>query len=121
MDSSKRIALEEIGINVDEALERFSNIEDLFDSFLVKFLNYSEYNDLKEALENEQFEEAFKACHTMKGVVGNLSIIPLYKIVFEETELLRNGTDVAGAVELFPRLSAEYKRVCDLIRKVYNP
>ena len=112
--------LESVGINVEEALERFSGIEELYEKFLKKFLSDPEFSTLEKSLSESDFETAFTACHTMKGVVGNLSIIPLYKLVFEETEYLRNGTDTAGAVELFPRLKDEYIRVTNLLSELYN-
>lgn len=120
MDNGKREKLVSIGINVEEALERFSDVEELYERFLAKYINDSEFNTLEEALLNNDFETAFTACHTMKGVVGNLSIIPLYKLVFEETELLRNGTDVAGAVKFFPTVKEEYIRVTDVLKTIYS-
>lgn len=112
--------LESVGINVEEALERFSGVEDLYERFLKKFLYDPEFATLEKALSESDFETAFTACHTMKGVVGNLSIIPLYKLVFEETEYLRNGTDTAGAALLFPRLKDEYIKVTNLLSELYN-
>lgn len=119
MDKIKIDKLESVGINVEEALERFSGVEELFERFLKKFIDDPEFNTLETSLNEADFETAFTACHTMKGVVGNLSIIPLYKIVFEETELLRNGTDPAGAVNLFPSLKEEYNKVIELLSEIY--
>lgn len=118
MDKIKLDKLMSVGINVDEALERFSGVEELYERFLKKFINDSEYKNLEDALDKGDFETAFTACHTLKGVVGNLLIIPLYKIVFEETELLRNGTDTAGAVRLFPSLRDEYTRVINILSEL---
>ena len=120
MDKVEKLKLESVGINVDEALERFSEVEELYVRFLKKFIDDPEFADLEKALSESDFEKAFAACHTMKGVVGNLSIVPLYKLVFEETEYLRNGTDIAGAVNLFPQIKEEYIRVTDLLSEMYN-
>lgn len=117
MDQNKINAYESVGINVKEGLDRFSGIEDLYEKFLKKFLNDPEFDKLEKALDDCDFASAFNACHTLKGLVGNLSIIPLYKIVFEETELLRNGTDIAGAVKLFPKLKEEYLRVVTVLKE----
>ena len=37
---------------------------------------------------------AFEAAHALKGVLGNLSLTPLYEPVQEITELLRNRTEM---------------------------
>lgn len=115
MNQNKLKALEAVGINVCEGLERFSGIEDLYEGFLIKFINDPEFEKLETSLNNSEFDKAFDACHTLKGVVGNLSITQLYKIVFEETELLRNGTDLVGAVKLFPKLKEEYLKVINVL------
>lgn len=117
MDQNKINAYESVGINVKEGLDRFCGIEDLYENILKKFLNDPEFDKLEKALDDCDFASAFNACHTLKGLVGNLSIIPLYKIVFEETELLRNGTDIAGAVKLFPKLKEEYLRVVTVLKE----
>lgn len=120
MDKNQKEKLESVGINVDEALERFSEVDALFVRFLKKFITDPEFGTLEKSLADSDFETAFTACHTMKGVVGNLSIIPLYKIVFEETEYLRNGTDLAGAVKLFPELKEEYNKVVNVLSELYG-
>ena len=120
MDKLKIEKLQSVGINVEEALDRFSGIEELYERFLKKFIDDPEFNKLETSMETSDFDSAFTACHTMKGVVGNLSIIPLYKIVFEETELLRNGTDIAGAISLFPALKEEYTKVINILLSLYQ-
>ena len=41
----------------------------------------------------KNYKEAFEAAHSLKGVLGNLSLTPLYDKVCEITELLRAGED----------------------------
>ena len=42
----------------------------------------------------KDLKAAFEAAHALKGVLGNLSLTPLYTPVVEITELLRSNTDM---------------------------
>ena len=44
-------------------------------------------------MESGDRKEAFEAAHSLKGVLGNLSLTPLYEPTSEMTELLRAGAD----------------------------
>ncbi|MBR5658308.1 MAG: Hpt domain-containing protein, partial [Lachnospiraceae bacterium] len=46
-----------------------------------------------ERIGERDLKGAFEAAHALKGVLGNLSLTPLYEIVCEITELLRAQTD----------------------------
>ena len=48
----------------------------------------------KKGVDNKNLDEAFKIAHSLKGVLGNLSITPMYEIAYELTELLRNKKDI---------------------------
>ena len=50
--------------------------------------------DLQDAIDNKDLKAAFEAAHALKGVLGNLSLTPLYTPVVEITELLRSNTDM---------------------------
>lgn len=78
-------------IDVSSAKERFMGNYSLFTRFLFDFPQRSLYGDLEQALAAADVKKAFEIAHTMKGIVGNLSLkriaIPLYSIV----ETLRGG------------------------------
>ena len=74
--------LKKYGANTEEALQRCMNNEALYLKLVDRFL---EQNDL---------EGAFHVAHSLKGVLGNLSLTPLFKIIYEMTELLRNRTEM---------------------------
>lgn len=77
------------GCNVDEALERFVNDEGLYCTCFNMFLVDATFEQLKEAVKNGDCKAAFEACHTLKGVGGNLSAGPLYTAICDLTERLR--------------------------------
>jgi HPt (histidine-containing phosphotransfer) domain-containing protein len=118
MDETLRLALVEAGVNVDTAMERFMNNTALLERFLRKFYTDQNYPKLKEALGNNDTQEAFSAAHTLKGVSGNLSLDTMYEVVSEITELLR-AEDIEGAKEFFPRVTEIYERTLEGLQKCY--
>ncbi len=82
------------GADVDEGLVRCLNKEDFYIR-LVKIASADpNFEALKAAVEAKDLEAAFSAAHALKGVVGNLSITPLYKPISEMTEYLRAREDI---------------------------
>lgn len=79
------------GCNVEEALERFVNDEELYCTCFNMFLTDNSFDSLKESVKAGDCKASFEACHTLKGVGGNLSAGPLYQAICELTERLRAG------------------------------
>ncbi len=65
----------------------------LVEKFLYKFLDDKSYNNLVSALDEQNFEEAFRAAHTLKGVCQNLSFTKLGASSSALTEALRGDLD----------------------------
>ena len=86
-----RECYEAIGGNYEDVLGRLHS-EALIRRFTLKSLEDQSYIQLKQALENENFEDAFRSAHTLKGVCQNLSFDRLYEVSHELTELLRDRT-----------------------------
>lgn len=78
-------------IDISSAKERFMGNYSLFTRFLFDFPQRSLYSDLEQALASGNTAKSFEVAHTMKGIVGNLSLkrisIPLHSVV----ETLRGG------------------------------
>lgn len=91
--------LQELGVDIDEALERFMGDESFFIEMLGKFEKTVEENPVAEYFEAKDFEKALKSAHTLKGVTGNFSMTPLYNGYFRIVELLRAG-DAPKAEEI---------------------
>ena len=72
MDSSRKAALTEAGINVDDALERFMGNEMLLERFWKKFGTDKSFADLLDSVSRGDRETALRAAHTLKGVSGSL-------------------------------------------------
>ena len=111
--------LEEGGINVDEAMQRFMNNEKLLERFLKKFASDVSYDDLVKAMEEKDCEKAFTEAHTLKGVTGNLALTQLHDLVNEQTDYLR-GKDFDPAAAMMPDVAKAYEKVIGAIGEVYG-
>uniref|UniRef100_UPI003FEF71BD beta-xylosidase family glycoside hydrolase n=1 Tax=Candidatus Ventrimonas sp. TaxID=3048889 RepID=UPI003FEF71BD len=79
------------------------------EKFVLLFLKDSSFQTFRQAMDQGDTEEAFRAVHTLKGVCMNLSFDSLYRISSEITEYLRAGqTD--RAMEALPELESCYEK-----------
>lgn len=80
------------GADTAEALERCYGNEALYLKLVNMIPDESNFDVLEQALADNDLDKAFEACHALKGVLGNLSLTPMYEISVEMTELLRVRT-----------------------------
>lgn len=76
-------------IDLPSAKERFLGNYSLFARFLYQFPDRSLYGDLEQALNAGNLDKAFEVAHTMKGIVGNLSLKLVQPPLFALVETLR--------------------------------
>ena len=106
-----------IGGNYEAVLGRLHN-EALIPRFTLKFLEDQSYLQLKQALENKNYEDAFRSAHTLKGVCQNLSFDRLYEVSNELTELLRDRTGAQpGISAAMEKVTEVYERMIEEIKK----
>lgn len=82
------------GANVEEGLARCMGNEAIYLRLVGMMKDEAAFDTLGEALEENDLEKAFGAAHALKGVLGNLSLTPIYEPVQEITELLRARTEM---------------------------
>ena len=112
-----RECYEVIGGNYEAVLGRLHS-EALIQRFTLKFLEDQSYLQLKQALENKNFEDAFRSAHTLKGVCQNLSFDRLYEVSNELTELLRDRTGAQpGISEAMDKVTEVYEMMIEEIKK----
>lgn len=97
------------GANVDEGLGRCMNREDIYLRLAGTIKGEQSFDRLKAALEAGNWHEAFEASHALKGVLGNLSLTPLYEPMCEICELLRPEEPVDYAA-LLATIDAEHEK-----------
>lgn len=87
-------ALKQFGADTDDGLSRCMNNEAFYFKLISKVMEDKNFKTLEEAIAANNLDSAFEAAHSLKGVLGNLALTPVYEPVFEITELLRAKSDV---------------------------
>ena len=89
--------------------------EKFVQKFVLKFVNDGSYDLLLRSMEAEDYAEAFRAAHTIKGVCQNLDFTKLYRSSSELSEALRGGF-TPEAPALLERVKADYQQTVEAIR-----
>lgn len=89
--------------------------EALVQKFMLKFLDDASYDTLLSSLENGNYEEAFRAAHTIKGICQNLGFTKLFNTVDPLTEALRGGCALTDK-SLVDRFCEDYSQTVSAIR-----
>ena len=83
------------GIHVEKGLKRLGGNKKLYKNILIKF--HTEYTDavqqIKDALDQKDYELAQRLAHTVKGVSGNIGAEDLQKISGELEASIKNGQE----------------------------
>ncbi len=103
-----------LGGSYEEVLSRLSS-ERLVKKFALKFLTDPSYDLLVRSMGSEDWPEAFRAAHTIKGVCQNLSFTTLYQSSHALAEALRNGY-TPEAPALYAQVQADYEKTVSAIR-----
>lgn len=87
-------ALKQFGADVDDGLSRCMGNEAFYFKLIGKVVEDKNFQALEDAVAAKDLDKAFDAAHSLKGVLGNLALTPVYEPVFEITELLRERKDI---------------------------
>ena len=99
-------------------LGRMMNRESMVQKFVLKFLGDASYDTLLQSMEAGDYESAFRAAHTIKGVCANLAFNTLLSSSEALTEALRDGRPPQpGEEELIARVNADYDRAYRAIQE----
>ena len=89
------------GIDYAEAMERLDGNADFYKQLAMKYLDNDQCESLVAAMGAEDYDEANKAAHALKGVAGNLSFANLFKAATAVNNALSQG-EYQAAAELLP-------------------
>lgn len=103
-----------LGGDYEEAISRLSS-ERIVQKFVIKFLNDSSFELLCRSMEEQNYDEAFRAAHTIKGVCQNLSFTQLSDSSSRLTEALRSGWNPEN-MPLVEQVKRDYQQVTEAIR-----
>lgn len=104
----------EFGANTAEGLGRCYGNEALYLRLVNMIPAEANFTALEEAIAAGDLDKAFEAAHALKGVLGNLSLTPMYEKCSQITELLRVRTEM-DYTELVKELlskKAELEALC---------
>ncbi len=95
--------------------ERFGGDESLYVYCLAQFLNDPTLEELRRALQEKEWDDAFTAAHALKGLAGNMGFVPLYHSLGELVVAIRSGR--LGEIEpSFRRVEKNYDEITAGIR-----
>lgn len=83
--------LQKDGIDIDGAMERFMENEEMFRYFLRQLPAEDAYYSMLQALNEKNVEAAFDWAHRLKGITANLALPQLYEELCKIVEILRDG------------------------------
>ncbi len=105
--------LKAYGADMDGAMSRFLDDEELYASCFVSFLDDPCFSALGHALETGNYTEAFDAAHTLKGVAGNMGLSPIYDSICNLVTPLRSN-DYTNLQPLYAEVMAQYQSLKEI-------
>lgn len=105
---------EKLGGNYQEVSSRLPS-EKFIQKFVLKFLDDKTIELLQSAWEAEDYQEAFRAAHTIKGMCQNLSFTLLQNSSSQLTEALRDGVS-PQAKDFYPQVLEDYRQTASAIK-----
>ena len=91
--------MEQLGFDLKTAQKRFQGNMSFFEKCINIYFKTNDIARLERLCSEENWQEALKCVHSLKGSAGNMAFMKLYKIYSDMTESFRAG-DVENALEL---------------------
>lgn len=85
--------------------------------FVKKYPANPSFDELCEAVGRSDWESAFRAAHTLKGVAQNLGFDGLYRAAFALTEEMRGGKPLTDTA-LYDAVTKQQQIVLDAVRQL---
>lgn len=113
MDEKFKKQMEENGADVDATLNRFMGREAIYMKFLLKFAEDRSCRGIRENLEKQDVKEAFNQAHSLKGVSGNLGLVPVHMLAAQISDLLREKQIEEIEIDKVMDLQTELEEMCE--------
>ena len=107
--------LRAFGADVDTGMARCMDNEAFYLKLVNSVKQEKKFDVLEESIAAGDLDAAFEAAHSLKGVLGNLSLTPLYEPVNEITELIFKLKEQNRSIVLIEHNLPLTMRVCDRI------
>ncbi len=109
--------LKELGVNVDEGLERVMDDEPLYETMLGMFIDKVQDNPIElQDFNAEDLNDLIARVHILKGLTGNLAITPLFDGYMQVLDLLRTGC-AGEAAEEYKRILPAQAAIIECIKR----
>ena len=118
MNDEWKVELKCANVDVDGAIERFSNKEERYIKYLKLFRDNASFHNMLVALEQGDCSAAFENCHSLKGVVGNLGFRGIFPNIYDACDILRNGS-MEGVADLITAVEDNYQEIIRIINKYW--
>lgn len=106
--------LGDYGTDIEGAMERFIEDEELYISCFKEFLKDETFAQLNTAVKEKDYSVIIDAAHTLKGVAGNLGLKPIFNALSELVLDMRN--EKYGEIEnTYKKIDEEYQKIYSLI------
>ena len=100
----------------EDVMQRLGS-ESFIRRFVIRFLSDTSFQMIKDGIESQDAELAFRGAHTLKGVCSNLGFKKLCDLSSQLTEILR-GRELKGYEEMFAQVEKQYQITVDAIREL---
>lgn len=109
--------LKELGVNVEEGLERVMDDEPLYETMLGMYIDKVNSNPIAvEDFEADDLDDLIGRVHILKGLTGNLAMTPLFAGYLQMLDLLRNACP-QEAVKEYERILPAQTAIVDCIKR----
>jgi len=107
-------------IDYNDGLRRMGGDKELYKELLIGFCTYykSCIVDMKKAFISKDINEIGVLAHSVKGAAGNISAKPIYNIVFELENAIRNNEDEIEILILITKFEKAFKTLCSSLKRL---
>lgn len=112
--------LKELGVNVEEGLERVMDDGPLYETMLGMFIDAVNNNPIEMAdFDADSLQTLTERVHILKGLTGNLAMAPLFEGYVQALDFLRNGRAKEAGKE-YERIQPAQAAIIDCIKRHLN-
>lgn len=109
--------LKDLGVDVEEGLERVLDDEPLYETMLGMYIDRVDSNPIAmEDFEAENLDDLIGRVHMLKGLTGNLAMTPLFAGYLQILDLLRTSHPKDAAKE-YERILPVQEKIIECIKR----
>lgn len=116
----KQEALARGGIDFEDGVHRFAGRPELYEKYLQKYFELNELPALRQALENGEYDAAFRIAHNMKSDAGNLSLTEFYPVICQLVDALRADVRDGSLLTLYADAEKRYNTARSAVEEAFS-